>query len=89
VIERSKQFRFPLKPAHSLEIRGQLLGQDLQGHVLVELGVGGTVDLAHTAFTDLLQNFVMADAGPDQDSPSCNTGGNAVKGHADPVLAVC
>jgi len=27
-------------------------------------------DLAHAAFTDFSQDFIMADAGPDQDSPT-------------------
>ena len=57
----SQHLGFSLKPAHALGIGGKLLGQDLERHILVELGIGGTVDLAPTAFTDFLQDFVGAD----------------------------
>ena len=33
---------------------------------MVQVGIGGTVDGAHAAFTDLLQDVVIADACPDQ-----------------------
>ncbi len=47
----------------SRSFRGQgskSLGQDLQCHVPVQLGIGGTIDLSHTPFANLLQNLVMA-----------------------------
>jgi hypothetical protein len=44
-------------------------GRIFKGHVPVQLGIGGTVDLTHSAFTDLLNYFVMADACPDHSSP--------------------
>jgi len=52
--------RFPLEPGHSLGIRGKLLGQDLQCHIPVQLGIGGTIHHTHTPFADFLQNLVMA-----------------------------
>ncbi len=54
MIEGSQDLRFSLEPAHSLAVRGKLLGQDLQRHVPVQLGIGGTVDHSHAPFTDLL-----------------------------------
>ena len=57
---------FPFKAFSEVGSLGQVLGQDLQRHVPVQFGIGGTVDGAHTAFTDFLQDFVMADGCPDQ-----------------------
>jgi len=60
-----------LKPAHALGIGGKLLGQDLERHVPVELGIGGAVDGAHTAFTDFLQDLVRADGCSDDGYAPC------------------
>ena len=65
VIERSQQFGIPLKPGQSLGIGGKLLGQDFQRHVPVQLGIGGTVDLAHPTLAYQFQDFVMANGGTD------------------------
>ncbi len=54
---------------HSLRIGGKLLGQDLQCHVPVQLGIGGTVDLSHASFAYLLKNFVVADRLADHEVP--------------------
>ena len=70
MVERGQDFRFSLKAAHALGIGGELLGQDFQRDISVQLGIGGAVDLAHAAFTDFLQDFVMADACPEHVSPS-------------------
>ena len=59
----------PLKAISEVGSIGQVLGQDLQRHVPVQFGIGGTVDGAHTAFTDFLQDFVVADGLADQDVP--------------------
>ncbi len=72
VIQGGQDLHFPLKPGHSLGIRGKLLGQDLQRHVPVQLGIGGTVDHSHAAFTDLLQNLVMANGRADHASSWLN-----------------
>ncbi len=53
-------------------IRGKLLGQDLQRHIRVQLGIGGTVHHSHASFTDLFQNLVMADRLADQVPPHRN-----------------
>ncbi|MHA2065812.1 MAG: hypothetical protein ACXABY_15680, partial [Candidatus Thorarchaeota archaeon] len=42
---------------------------DLQGHVSVQLGIGGTVDLAHASFTDLLKNLVVTDRCSEHETP--------------------
>ncbi len=54
---------------HSLRIGGKLLGQDLQRHIPVQLGIGGTVDLSHTTFANFLQNLGMANGRSDHESP--------------------
>jgi len=61
MIQGGQDLRLSLKAAHALGIGGKLPGEDFQCQVPVQLGVLGTVDLAHTAFTDLLQDFVVAD----------------------------
>jgi len=56
----------------SRSFRGQgskSLGQDLQCHVPVQLGIGGPVEFAHTTFAYFLQNFVMGDGLADQKVP--------------------
>ncbi len=60
MIQGGQDLRFSLKPAHSLGILGKLLGQDLQRHIPVQLGIGGTVNLAHASFANFLKNLLMA-----------------------------
>jgi len=69
VTEGSKNLSFPLEPPHPLAVRGKPLGQDLQSHVPVQLGIGGPVHHTHTAFADLLQNLVMANGRSDHTTP--------------------
>ena len=68
VIQRGQDFRFSLQPAYGLAIRSKLLGKYFQRDISIQLGIGSTVDLTHTAFTDFLQDFVMADSCPDHGS---------------------
>ncbi len=62
-------FCFSLEPAHSLGIGGKLLGQDLQRHVPVQLGIGGAVHLTHAPLANLLNDFVMADGLAEHETP--------------------
>ena len=65
MVQRGQDLCFPLKAAHALGIGGKLLGQDFQRHVPVQLGIGGTVDLAHPTLAYQFQDFVMANGGAD------------------------
>ena len=46
-------------------VAGERLGEDLQGDLAVELGIGGLIDLAHAAFADLGGDGIGAEAGAD------------------------
>ncbi len=52
--EKYAENKQALERFHTLAVRGELLGQDLERHVPVQLGVGGTVDLAHTPRSNFL-----------------------------------
>ncbi len=57
----------------SLRVLGELLGQHLNSHLPIQLGVGGTVDLSHTTFADFLEYLVMANGRTDHRTPPhCN-----------------
>ncbi len=47
MIEAGKNLRLTLEPGQPIRISGKRLGQDLQRHLPVELGIGGLIDLAH------------------------------------------
>jgi len=51
--------RFALEAAQALGVRGEGLGQQLDGDVARELGVAGTIDLAHAAGSELLDDLIM------------------------------
>ena len=59
VIERCQQLRFALEPGEPLGIRREGFGQHFDGHLAVEPKVLGTVDFAHPARTELLDDLVM------------------------------
>ncbi len=69
MIQGGQDLRFSLKSAHSLGIRGKLLGKDFQGDVPVQLGIGGPVHLSHPALAYLLKNLVMADGRTEHGTP--------------------
>jgi hypothetical protein len=51
---------FLLKASHALRITGKLTRQDLDGHVTLELWVGGTPNFTHSALTKSLMNLIAA-----------------------------
>ena len=55
--------------SHALRVQSKDLREDLEGHVPVQLGVTGTIDLTHAAFTQFLRNFVVGDDLTDQPDP--------------------
>ena len=50
VVERREHLRFAMEARQSLGIVGEEIGQDLDRDVAVQLGVMGTIDLAHSTF---------------------------------------
>ena len=63
MVQRGEDFGFPLEPGESIRIIREGVGQDLQRHVTVELGISGLIDLAHAAFADLGGDFIRAESG--------------------------
>ena len=59
VVERGERLRFTLEALEPLLARSHLGRQHLDSHLTPELGVLGTVDLAHTAFTQLGDDRVV------------------------------
>ncbi len=54
--------RFPLEPGEPIRISGKRLGQGLQCHLPVELGIGGLIDLPHAPLADESGHVVVGDA---------------------------
>ena len=46
-----------------LGITGKRLGQRLNRHLALQLGVGGLIHLTHAAFADLRGDFIRTEAG--------------------------
>src|SRR5215467_8239670 len=53
--------RFALEASHAGRVLCESLGQDFDGDVAVQLGVGGAVDGAHAAFAELGPDPVVGD----------------------------
>ena len=53
--------RFSLKPIQSLLVLGELFRKDFDRDVSAEFRIPRSVDLAHTAFADGLENLVMGE----------------------------
>ena len=62
--QRGQQLGFPGKARHALGISGEGFGQDLEGNVSIQAGVGGPIDLSHSPFADLFSNLVVSDLFP-------------------------
>jgi hypothetical protein len=62
MIQRGQNLRLSLEARQTRRIALELTGQNLDGHLAPELGVGCTIDLAHAASTQRRDNFVRAQA---------------------------
>ena len=62
MVQRGEDFRFALEPGQPLAVGRHRVGQDLDGDLSLEVGVGGAIDLAHSAHADLRGNFVRAES---------------------------
>jgi hypothetical protein len=63
VIERGHRLGLALEAAAALGIGGQVAGQNLQGHVALELGVLGNEHLSHAALADPLDEAAVQQHG--------------------------
>ncbi len=63
MVQRGQDFGFTFKPGESIRILSKRLGENLQGHLTLELGIGGLIDLAHAAFADEGGDVVVAESG--------------------------
>ncbi len=61
MVETTDGSGFPFKAFSEVGSLGEEFGQDLEGDFSVQAGVFSQVDLTHTAFTDFLQDMVVAD----------------------------
>jgi hypothetical protein len=58
MIERGQYLSFALKTGHSIRIAGNARRQHLEGHLPLQPGIGGTVDFAHSAGANRVEDFV-------------------------------
>ena len=65
VMELGQDLRFALESSKPFGVFGIRRGKDLDGHLPVELGVGGAIHLAHAAFAELGGDLVGAEASAD------------------------
>ena len=59
VIEGGKDFCFALETGQPLRIVGELVREDFDGNKAVQVGVFGTVDFAHAALAQFLNDAVV------------------------------
>jgi hypothetical protein len=62
MIQRGQRLRFPLEASHPIGAGGELLGQNLDGHVAFELRVTGAVHLSHATVPELPGDLVGTDS---------------------------
>ena len=65
MVEACKNLRLSLEPSEAIRISGERLGQNLQRHLPVQLGIGGLIDLAHTPLADEGGHVIVAESGTD------------------------
>ena len=62
MVQRGQHLGFPLEPRQPIGVGRERLGQHLQRHVAIELGVAGLIHLPHPAFADLGGDLVASNA---------------------------
>ena len=63
VVEAGEDLRLPLEPSEPIRISRESVGQDLQGDLAIQLGVGGLPDLTHAPFAEEGGHVVVPEAG--------------------------
>ena len=82
MVEGGERVRFAGESREPIRIIGEGVGQNLQRHVAMELGVAGSIHLPHATFTELRGNFVDAEAGTGSEGQTLvvdYTGGGAAR----------
>ena len=59
VVQRRQQMGLALQPCEALRVGAQFLGQDLDRHLTLQLGIPRPIHLTHTALTERFKDFVM------------------------------
>ena len=75
--ELGDRARLALEAGERLGIVGQIGGEDLDGHVAVELGIPCAVDLAHATGAEVRENLVRTQAGAGGESHYLSRGANS------------
>ena len=63
MVERGQHAGFALEARQALGVAREFRGQDLQGYLALEFGVGGAVHLAHAALPEQSNHLVMFQPG--------------------------
>jgi hypothetical protein len=64
VVQRREKLRLPLEAGEMLGVVSEPIGKDLDGDVTPELGVTGSIDLAHAARSDRRDDLVLVELAP-------------------------
>ena len=62
MVQGGEDFGFALESGQALGVGADGLGQDLDGDLALEVGVGGAIDLAHSAGAEGGDDFIRAEA---------------------------
>ena len=65
MVEAGENLRLTLEPGEAIRIGGEGFGEDLQGDLALELGVGGLIHLPHAALADEGGDVVVPESGAD------------------------
>ena len=65
MVEAGEDLRLALEPSQPTRISRKRLGQDLQRHLPVQLGISGLIDLAHAALANEGGDVIVAESGAD------------------------
>lgn len=62
MVERRENFGFALKPGEPVRVCGHRLGQHLDRHRPLQVGVRGAIDLTHSARTNVGSDVIRTEA---------------------------
>ncbi len=63
MVQAGEDLGLTLEPSQAIRISCKRLGQDLERHLAVQLGIGGLIDLPHAPLADEGGDVVMAESG--------------------------
>ena len=62
MVQRGQDSGFTLKPGQAFGVIGEEVREDFEGDIPAELGIVGSIDLAHAALADFGGDFIGAEA---------------------------